>query len=598
MTDGADYRLMLSSARDALLEGNGFARPGVPDNVAASWRRSLTSGVSPTLLKSQYVTELDLASRLVRCAQPVIDQLNEQLADVPLCVALTDNKARIVARKDSTQWISRILDRVYFAQGFDYAEGSVGTNGVGTVLEFGASVQIVGAEHFVDSLQAFACVGAPVRDPFTGRIEGVLDITCLQDHYTPIMHSLVRSAAKQVERNLILDRNQAQQALFDVYTRVDSRTREAVLAAGPRMTVTNTAMETLLSASDQAALTNHMRFLMGHRPFRVDDRVDLPSGIQVRVRGSTTEFGDDVAGMVAVVTRFPDIAVRGEAFASHISMPPGSSHESAGTAVRESSSPAWCAAALRVEQAMRAGQPILALGEPGSGRFTLLSDMYRHLNSNPRVVALDASEVNAAPHAAAALLVGQPSVPTLIVLRDLDRLTADAGSALLEAIGKQPGPMAYLTATATPSGTRRDQPLLLMFEESATVPPLRHRTIDLPRLARSILEDLGPNSRARLSEEVFRLLSRHRWPGNVLELREVIASALSRRPVGTIEPDDLPAYCQSAPRSTLREVDKVERDVIVAALREEGGNRKAAAVALGIARSTLYRKIRQYGVTG
>jgi transcriptional regulator of acetoin/glycerol metabolism len=83
-----------------------------------------------------------------------------------------------------------------------------------------------------------------------------------------------------------------------------------------------------------------------------------------------------------------------------------------------------------------------------------------------------------------------------------------------------------------------------------------------------------------------------------LELREVIASALSRRPVGTIEPDDLPAYCQSAPRSTLREVDKVERDVIVAALREEGGNRKAAAVALGIARSTLYRKIRQYGVTG
>lgn len=599
MSDGGNYRLMLATARDALLEGHGFARPGVPDNVAASWRRSLTSGVSPTLLKNQYVTDLDLASRLVRCAQPVIDQLSEQLADVPLCVVLTDNKARIVARRDSTQWISRILDRVYFAQGFDYAEGSVGTNGVGTVLESGASVQIVGGERFVDSLQAFACAGAPVRDPFTGRIEGVLDITCLQDQYTSIMHSLVRSAAKQVECNLLLDRNQAQQALFDVYTRVDSRTRQAVLATGPRMTVTNTAMETLLSSSDQAALTGHMRFLMGHRPLNVDDRVDLPSGIQVRLRGSTTELGGDVAGMVAVVTRCPDTTDRGVASTSHVLEPVESSPGSAGAmAVGQSSSPAWCAAALRIEKSMRADQPVLALGESGAGRFTLLSDVYRHVHASPRVVELHALEVNAAPHATAALLVEQPLVPKLIVLRDLDRLTPEAGSVLLEAIGEQPGSMAYLTATATPSSTRRDQPLLAMFEESVTVPPLRHRTSDLPGLARSILEQLAPNSRVRLSEEIIRLLRRHRWPGNLLELREVIASVLSRRPVGTIEPEDLPAYCQSAPRSTLREVDKVEREAIVAALREARGNRKAAAVALGIARSSLYRKIRQYGVTG
>ena len=63
-----------------------------------------------------------------------------------------------------------------------------------------------------------------------------------------------------------------------------------------------------------------------------------------------------------------------------------------------------------------------------------------------------------------------------------------------------------------------------------------------------------------------------------------------------IEAADLPASCQSTPRSTLRPVDEVERDAIVAAIRDAGGNRKAAAAALGLARSTLYRKIRQYGL--
>jgi transcriptional regulator of acetoin/glycerol metabolism len=67
--------------------------------------------------------------------------------------------------------------------------------------------------------------------------------------------------------------------------------------------------------------------------------------------------------------------------------------------------------------------------------------------------------------------------------------------------------------------------------------------------------------------------------------------------VGRIEAEDLPAYCHSAPRRALRPVDEIERDAIVVALREAGGNRVAAAAALGLARSTLYRKIRQYGIT-
>jgi len=225
MLERADRRVLLARARADLLEGADRALGGVPTHVVASWRRSLSSGVDPNELSSEYFTDLDLGSRLVRCAQPVIEQLTEEIADVPMCVALTDSNARLLARRDSDARIGQILDRVYFAQGFGFAEGTVGTNGVGTVLEFGQSVHIVGAEHFVDTLQTFACAGAPIRDPFTGRIEGVLDISCRSEDSTPLMHSLVRSAAASIQRNLLLDRDQAQQALFETYSRVDARGR-------------------------------------------------------------------------------------------------------------------------------------------------------------------------------------------------------------------------------------------------------------------------------------------------------------------------------------------------------------------------------------
>ena len=95
----------------------------------------------------------------------------------------------------------------------------------------------------------------------------------------------------------------------------------------------------------------------------------------------------------------------------------------------------------------------------------------------------------------------------------------------------------------------------------------------------------------------MRLLGSYRWPGNVGQLRDALAAALTRRPVGVIEAADLPAFCQSSPRSALRPVDEIERDAIVTALRDAAATGWRRPTALGLARSTLYRKIRQYGIT-
>ena len=57
------------------------------------------------------------------------------------------------------------------------------------------------------AVTAAACAGAPVRDPFSGRIEGVLDISCPAEHSHPMLQTLVRSAASRIEHNLLLDRD-------------------------------------------------------------------------------------------------------------------------------------------------------------------------------------------------------------------------------------------------------------------------------------------------------------------------------------------------------------------------------------------------------
>lgn len=581
MGDVLARRRLLTSARARLLDQPDADLPGIPGHVAASWRRSITRGVDPAVVANRHTPDLDVESRLVRCARPVIEQLAEQTAGIPVCVVLTDDRARLLVRLDTTAAIGRAADDNYFAEGFGYEEGAVGTNGVGTVLEAGRSVHVVGAEHFVEPLQPYACAGAPVRDPFTGRIEGVLDVSCRAEHSSPILHSLVTSAAAQIQYALLRDRDSGQQAVFDLYTRVDARSRRAVLAAGRRMVLANTVLQTLLDPGDLAALQDHARFRMLRGP-DVDDRLDLPSGVRVRMRGTPVTVGSTVAGLVAVISvlREADGVAMSQGVPGHRPVP-----EPAST------SPAWRVAWTAAAESLRAGTPLLVVGEAGSGRRRMLADLDRALHGAGHVVEVGPTDTGGDP--AARIRRSGPS--PLVVLSDVDRWD-----------GVPPGlPGALRASRARLAATAADgarcgaavAEMLAGFRRSVTIPPLRNRSRDLPSLVADVLADLAPGRDARLSAEALRTLARHGWPGNVLELRDALGTALRRRPVGVVEVSDLPESCQSAPRGALRPVDQAERDAIVAALRDSDGNRAAAAAALGVARSTLYRKIAHYGIT-
>ena len=94
-------RLTMAEARIEYLS-TGDADPGaVSDFLAASWRRSRGAGVAADGGEVPFIGDIDKSSRLVRCSQPIIDRLIDATEDIPLSIALSDNKARVLA------WIFR-----------------------------------------------------------------------------------------------------------------------------------------------------------------------------------------------------------------------------------------------------------------------------------------------------------------------------------------------------------------------------------------------------------------------------------------------------------------------------------------------------------
>jgi transcriptional regulator of acetoin/glycerol metabolism len=158
----------------------------------------------------------------------------------------------------------------------------------------------------------------------------------------------------------------------------------------------------------------------------------------------------------------------------------------------------------------------------------------------------------------------------------------------------------FVAATLSDANLDSDLPfrdLLVHFQCAVTVPPLRHRTEDLPLVVSRVLAHVADRRGVTLSPAAMRVVARYSWPRNVSQLEEAIRSALLKRPVGELQPEDLPGYCHNTARRQLAGIEAVERDAIVKALHDAGGNRLQAAAALGIARSSLYRKLKSYGIT-
>ena len=135
------------------------------------------------------------------------------------------------------------------------------------------------------------------------------------------------------------------------------------------------------------------------------------------------------------------------------------------------------------------------------------------------------------------------------------------------------------------------------------VPPLRDRAEDVLPLARVFLAETARRMGRKVTGFTPRAadqLLRYPWPGNVREVQNAVEHAVALCAGSRVEVEDLPEELRSAmprprPAGRARPLDEVEREYILAAVENAGGNRTRAAADLGIGLATLKRKLKRYG---
>ena len=177
--------------------------------IADSWRRSREAGVDPTgrqpapsLLDPGSVRERWDGHPLA-VAGPVIDECMALASlEAEQLVVVSDADGMLLSVRGAAGLRNRAADDMNFVEGALWSESGAGTNAVGTALAAEHAVQVFAAEHFTEPVQRWTCAAAPVTDPDTGRLLGIIDLTGDISSVHPHSLSVVVATARAVEELL------------------------------------------------------------------------------------------------------------------------------------------------------------------------------------------------------------------------------------------------------------------------------------------------------------------------------------------------------------------------------------------------------------
>ncbi|HET9121815.1 MAG TPA: GAF domain-containing protein [Solirubrobacterales bacterium] len=230
----------------ALAEGNS---PSILRAVVAqSWERSAAAGVNPDRPAPRMLDDAETARALaqnpISHLLPTIESLLADATEEGRYFAALSDANGVLLWASGHSGALEIAEAPAFLPGHLASEGAVGTNAIGTALVLDHPVQIFSAEHFSRLLHGWTCSAAPIHDPETHEILGVLDLSGEFRSGHPHSLPLVGAVAQVVEDQLAAEqahRDERLRQLFLDRIAAESRLRSAlvsrtgrVLAASPR----------------------------------------------------------------------------------------------------------------------------------------------------------------------------------------------------------------------------------------------------------------------------------------------------------------------------------------------------------------------------
>ena len=555
---------------------------GATADILAARRRSAHYGLDPARSEIPHIGDPGPAADALRqLSAPVLEQLVDQIADSPLALVLADRDGRLTRRDAPDRAILTEMDGRCVDLGFSLAEADVGTNGVGTSLETRRPTLVVGEDHYLESFHTFTCANAPIIAPITGRIEGTVGVVCPVGQTGPLLLPTAMRLASQIGDLLFEQATPEERFLLHQFLRRRKNPRTAIATIGQDVLIATPAAQRLLAGVDHAELWEHIEGAIQHgRPFETEFQPTSTAPLHLRCR--PLHRGGAFEGAAVEVVSEPHRPVR-----NRHRRQPSRLGELIGVSDR------WQTAARAALLAAQVDDPVLIVGERGTGRLSVAEAIAGH--GRPRPVEVFSSAEILIDGARDWVLRARAALEFdgTVIFRRVDHLDGEVAAALAALVAEST--TARVIATSEISSTS-DSGLALLLDQlrvlQIDLPALRDRRDDIPHLVRRFATDHG---RHDVDRQVVNMLYRQPWPGNVTELRQVMRSANAKARTDRINLRHLPeTFSHRSTRKPLHGLRQQEADAIVTAISSTA-TRAEAAQLLGISRATLFRRIKAYG---
>jgi len=567
-----------------------------------SWLRSQLYGLDPKAGDLPRIPHNELADKLAnntslqQFSQSAVKALAEKIANKQSVVVLSDASGLVLNNFGDLSALQK-AQRFALAPGNLWSECGRGTNAIGTALAIDDGCEIFAHQHYLASNQDLYCAAMTLQAP-NGQVAGVLDISGPAHYSHPYTLSWVKEAAKQIEYLWMKQSLQPEQWLMSLH---------------PQMQGIDNVEELLLIFSDNVLMAAN-RTAIRELDLRLDQFGSLTfqqlfplcEQVATRVPLSLTSYQQ----------QFYYFRLREPLRNIH---PVARPSASADTLPRQSESD-------KMVRLLNAGISLCIHGETGTGKEFVSRRLHQQSRwHRGKFVAINCAAI---PESLieSELFGYQPGAFTgaskngyIGKIRE-----ADGGVLFLDEIGDMPfalqtrllrvlqekevAPLgssqswsvdfAVICAShrnlaqRVADGEFREDLLYRLQEFSLTLPPLREWP-DPQSFIQQLWQEMGGIQRGiRLMPELLEQLAQNPWPGNIRQLRSLLKVILALADDNQqLDCSCLPAQFQLAPQEEVLSVRQQHDEALIAeTLKRFKGNISKAAQALGVARSTLYRR--------
>ena len=626
--------------------------PEVSPIVASSWERC-RARINPfqTLKFNKLNPDHFLAAQvasfdLISIARPIMEDIYINMNSTQEAIVLLNGTGYILDMQAEAS-VLEMLARMGITAGELFTEGHVGTNALGLALTERMPVEVYGPEHYCLQFHGLADAAAPIFD-VSGRVLGVLGLLTTTSGYQPYSLSLMTAGAKAIEAqrqadSLLADYNSQLAQLIAI---LDTISEGIVVWNGERVLIhINNFAARVIERPSQGLVGQKTDEVLSYPSFvqaAIDAReplTDVETNLKIGQKTINCILSlrfvvnkNELQWIIATfrpITEVRQLVHRQVGAHAHLTLDdiPGDL-------------PQMRRVQTFVKSVALAKASILVRGEVGTGKNVLAGAIHNESlrRDGPFIIFACSSVPN---ELAVSELVGYDEGPAsrrpggrpskfelaqggTLFFQDVDALPLEAQAILLNVLelgmvqrigGDRPievdlrvvaSTAARMEKLVAEGSFRRD----LFYRLSAftiTLPALRERPKDIPIIVERICSRLSRqfNHPLSLGQGVLDVLRKYPWPGNVRELEAILGPAASMvGPDGVIELSHLPVPVRNLSWSMPGDLEdrriqpwiEVERETIVQAAELCRGNLSRMAQVLGIGRTTLWRKIKKYGV--